>query len=68
MANISRSGISVLILVITFTAICTIFIAMRFWAAKVSKRSFYADDALVTFAYVSYLLLNGVCRIVTSIT
>ncbi|KAI1490704.1 hypothetical protein F5X96DRAFT_634721 [Biscogniauxia mediterranea] len=59
MANISQIGYSVLILVIVFTIVCTLFIAMRFWAAKVSKRPFYADDALISFAYLNTVVIDG---------
>ncbi|KAI1080905.1 hypothetical protein F5B20DRAFT_537833 [Whalleya microplaca] len=53
MANFSSSGLTFFVFVIIFTVVCGIFLLLRLWAATVSRRSLYLDDAFILFAYVS---------------
>ncbi|KAI1662061.1 integral membrane protein [Daldinia decipiens] len=60
MANFSSSGLNFFIFVIVFTIICGIFILLRVWAARLSHRSLYLDDAFILFAYANCIALGGV--------
>ncbi|KAI1758643.1 hypothetical protein GGR53DRAFT_516390 [Hypoxylon sp. FL1150] len=60
MANFSSSGLTFFVFVIVFTIICGIFILLRLWAATVSRRPLYLDDAFILFAYANCIALGGV--------
>lgn len=55
MANTTDRGIGLFICIIVFTVVCSIFLLLRLWAARLIRRSFYLDDAMVIFAFVSFL-------------
>lgn len=46
-------GIDLLVWVVVFTSLCIIFLSLRFWAARLIKRTLYLDDYLIVFAFVS---------------
>ncbi|KAI5862502.1 hypothetical protein GGS23DRAFT_570527 [Durotheca rogersii] len=60
MANFSSSGLTFFVFVIVFTVICGIFLLLRLWAATVSRRPLYLDDAMILFAYANCIALGGV--------
>jgi hypothetical protein len=45
-------GRSLLNWIIAFTIICTGFLILRLWAARITKRRFFVDDAFVLVAFV----------------
>lgn len=49
---LSESGRRLLTWIIVFTVITTLFLILRFWAARIQKRSLYLDDYFVLLAYV----------------
>jgi hypothetical protein len=51
-------GLALLTWIVVFTVICTVFLGLRYWAARITRRKFYVDDGFVIFAFVS-LLLSG---------
>jgi hypothetical protein len=53
MANTTQRGIGLFIWTIVFTVVCTIFLVLRFIAARLVRREIYVDDGLVAFAFVS---------------
>ncbi|KND86233.1 hypothetical protein TOPH_09134 [Tolypocladium ophioglossoides CBS 100239] len=53
-------GIHFLVWICVFTVVCIIFLALRLWAAIVSKRRMYPDDAMVVFAFANIIILEGV--------
>lgn len=55
MADITSRGIHLFICIIAFTVICIIILLLRFWAARLIRRSFYLDDFAIVFAFVSSL-------------
>ncbi|KAL7627701.1 hypothetical protein AAE478_001895 [Parahypoxylon ruwenzoriense] len=46
--------------VIAFTVICSVFLVLRFWAARLTKRRFYADDAFVILSFACTIANEGV--------
>jgi hypothetical protein len=44
--------------VISFTILTTVIMILRYLAARIQKRGFYADDVFVIAAYVSSVLLT----------
>ncbi|KAI1135143.1 hypothetical protein F5Y05DRAFT_395763 [Hypoxylon sp. FL0543] len=59
MAIISPNAVPLLACIIVFTILCTLFLCLRYVAARVSRRSFYIDDAFVILAYASAMSLEG---------
>lgn len=47
-----QRGLSLLAWIIAFTVLCTFTLGLRLWSAIVAKRKFFADDAMVLFAFV----------------
>lgn len=47
-----QRGLSLLAWIIAFTVLCTLTLGLRLWSAIVAKRKFFADDAMVLFAFV----------------
>jgi hypothetical protein len=48
-------GKQLLVWIIVFTVLCTVFIGLRIWAAMVSRRRMFLDDYMIFFAYVRIL-------------
>ncbi|KAL6861929.1 hypothetical protein J3F83DRAFT_746202 [Trichoderma novae-zelandiae] len=53
-------GIQLLIWLCVFTVLCIVFIGLRFWAAAISRRRLFPDDAMVVFALANTVALEGV--------
>ncbi|KAI3325698.1 hypothetical protein HD806DRAFT_454516 [Xylariaceae sp. AK1471] len=52
-------GQSLLNWIIAFTIICTVFLLLRLWAARMTKRRFFIDDAFVLVAFASTIACEG---------
>jgi hypothetical protein len=48
-----EKGIALLVWIIVFTVLCSMALGLRFWAAILTRRKFFADDFMVVFAFVS---------------
>ncbi|KAI1819125.1 integral membrane protein [Xylaria intraflava] len=59
MASVTQGGINLLIWTIVFTLLDLFFIALRFWAARLSRRDLYLDDYFILLALASTLALDG---------
>lgn len=51
--EISACGRELFIVDIVFTVITIVFLILRFWSARISRRKIYPDDIFVVFAFVS---------------
>ena len=52
---------------VAFTVVCSVFLVLRLWAARLTRRPFHADDAFVILSFVSYhpLFYNKLSRVPT---
>ncbi|KAI2639384.1 hypothetical protein GGS21DRAFT_488324 [Xylaria nigripes] len=57
--DISRCGRDLFNIIIVFTVISIIFIALRFWSARYARRRISADDVFAVFAFVANGFLTG---------
>ncbi|KAJ3572187.1 hypothetical protein NPX13_g5137 [Xylaria arbuscula] len=57
--EISACGRELFIVDIIFTVITIVFLVLRFWSARISRRKIYPDDIFVLFAFVSKTVLTG---------
>ncbi|KAH9889217.1 integral membrane protein [Xylariomycetidae sp. FL2044] len=60
MADLSSSGSVLFVFIIVFTIICGGVLGLRYWAARIARRKFYADDAFIVLAYCFATALSGV--------
>ncbi|KAI0202860.1 integral membrane protein [Astrocystis sublimbata] len=60
MATVTQGGINLLIWTIVFTILDIIFIILRFWAARIIRRSILADDYFILVSLASVFALDGV--------
>ncbi|KAI3322051.1 integral membrane protein [Xylariaceae sp. AK1471] len=60
LSSLSSSGVTYFVCFIIFTVICALVLGLRFWAAKISGRKFYPDDAFIGVSYVNTCVLGGV--------
>ncbi|KUI64409.1 hypothetical protein VM1G_11205 [Cytospora mali] len=60
MADTTQGGINLLIWTIVFTIIDSLFVFLRFWAARLIQRRIYADDYLIVVALINTFALEGV--------
>jgi len=58
MVNTTPRGTSLFAWIVVFTILSTLFLVARAVSARLVRRGFYADDALVTFAYVCAEILG----------
>ncbi|KAG8167420.1 hypothetical protein KVR01_003109 [Diaporthe batatas] len=59
-ANFSPSGLAFFVLTVVFLVICGIFIALRFVALVMSRRTFSLDDLFIIVAYVNTVAIGVV--------
>lgn len=62
-----KRGIDLLIWLCVFTVVCVIIISLRFWAAAISRRRIFPDDAMIVFALVSTLYFTIPTRSIGSL-
>ncbi|OLN85292.1 hypothetical protein CCHL11_04333 [Colletotrichum chlorophyti] len=60
MPGAGERGIQLLVWIIVFTIVDFCFLCLRFWAARVMRRSFYWDDGMIIFAFSNIIALQGV--------
>ncbi|KAI1503403.1 hypothetical protein F5X99DRAFT_375139 [Biscogniauxia marginata] len=60
MPGAGQTGMFLLRWIIAFTVICSVFVVLRFWAARITKRRFFADDLCVILAFASTIANEGV--------
>ncbi|EFQ35839.1 integral membrane protein [Colletotrichum graminicola] len=60
MSGAGPRGISLLILIIIFTALDAVMLGLRVWSAKLMRRPFYWDDGMILFAFANLVSLEGV--------
>ncbi|CAJ2505020.1 Uu.00g124140.m01.CDS01 [Anthostomella pinea] len=58
--SLSSSGALLFVFIVIFTVICATVLGLRFWAARISRRSFYPDDAFIGLSFTSTCVLEGV--------
>ena len=51
-----QGGLRAIIINIVFAVLATVFIVLRLWAARLTKRSLKAHDAFVVFGWVGISL------------
>ncbi|KAI0838423.1 hypothetical protein F5Y06DRAFT_268049 [Hypoxylon sp. FL0890] len=54
------SGLALLRWIIAFFVICSVFMLLRLWAARLTKRRFYADDAFSIIGFASTISQGSV--------
>ncbi|OTA92688.1 hypothetical protein M434DRAFT_318625 [Hypoxylon sp. CO27-5] len=54
------SGLTLLRWIIAFFVICSVFMILRLWAARLTKRRFYADDAFSIIGFASTISQGSV--------
>ncbi|RYP62674.1 hypothetical protein DL771_009615 [Monosporascus sp. 5C6A] len=60
MPGAGPTGLFLLRWIIAFTVICSVFVVLRFWAKRITKRKFFVDDAFVVLAFLSTIANEGV--------
>lgn len=53
--TISQCGKKLFVVDIIFTLLCVVFLVLRFWSARFSRRKLYPDDYAAVAAFVSGL-------------
>ncbi|KAK1590111.1 uncharacterized protein LY79DRAFT_555910 [Colletotrichum navitas] len=60
MPGAGERGIGLLIVIIIFTTVDAVVLGLRAWSARLMRRSFYWDDAMIMFAFANLVALEGV--------